>query len=214
MIISEYEQGTEGWKEDRLGKFTASCFNKILGATQLKNGTFTPSKDIYFYKVASERLTGEPYFIEEGEERKTYAMERGCDLENKAIKEYEFMKDTTVKKVGFCTPDKDALYGASPDGLVGEEGGLEVKSPELFTHLKYCAEQILPMKYVGQVYGCLFVSERKWWDFMSYHPYYEAFIIRINSDDKHYLDWKETFAEVLDKLIVKLRKYEPLIGGK
>lgn len=207
MIISQHEQGTPEWETERIGKFTASCFNKILSPIPLKNGNFNSSKDIYFYKIAAERLSGEVYSAEE-DNAKSFEMERGCDLEAKAVKEYEFMNNVKVDRVGLCTPCKDALVGASPDGLVGDNGGLEIKSPSLYTHLKYCAEKKLPSQYIGQVYGCLFISARDWWDFMSYHPFYEPFITRVHAWDEAYLNWSKAFLPVLDELILKLQKYE------
>jgi hypothetical protein len=84
--------------------------------------------------------------------------------------------------------------GASPDGLVGESGGLEIKCPMPATHIEYLRDGRLPSKYIQQVQGCLWISGRDWWDFMSYHPKMTPLIIRVYRD--------EVFIKALESVVI------------
>lgn len=206
MIISKNIQGTDQWKNDRLGKFTASNFSKIMSPLK-----FLKSKDAYFYKIASERLTGEPYFAEVTEEEYvSSAMQRGNNLEMDAVREYQFINNCMVERVGFCQPEIDSLYGCSPDGLVNDDGGIEIKTPQLFTHLKYVEDNIIPSEYLSQVYGSLFVTGRLWWDFFSFNPNFNPLCIRVYSTSDKYQAWVAKFKPILAGLIEKLKTYKPI----
>jgi hypothetical protein len=109
-------------------------------------------------------------------------MERGAELEGEAIEFYEFTKGVEVQKVGLCYQDEQKKYGCSPDGLIGEDGGLELKCPLAKTHASYFLAKKLPTAYFQQVQGSLFITGREWWDFMSYYPGLKPFIIRVKPD--------------------------------
>lgn len=196
MIILENEQGSEGWFNDRLGVATASCFNQIMTTKQLKR-----SKNNYIYELAAEAITKKKQGTFTGSEH----TERGHELEPKAIEYYEFINCVECKQVGLCLPFEGALYGASPDALVGDDGGLEIKSPELKTHLKYKTEGVLPDDYKHQVYGSLFVTGREWWDFMSFNELAEPFIIRTTKDDEQYNKWVDAFVPTMQDFLTDLK---------
>lgn len=204
MIILQPEQGSQEWIDARIGVITASNFNRIMTTTKHQ-----PAKDIYRWQILAELLTGQRYEAE----YTSLAMERGCDLENQAVATYKFIKDVEVERVGLCLPREGAPIGCSPDGLIGEEGGLEVKCPELPTHLKYLDSPFIPLAYRAQVYGALFVTGRPWWDFMSYHPDFQPLIIRTTDEDEDYLDWRDAFEPILELFLneieVFLAKYKP-----
>lgn len=109
------------------------------------------------------------------------AMQDGIDREPEARRFYEFRADADVRQVGFCTTD-DGRFGCSPDGLVGDLGGLELKCPEEKTHIAYLLDGGLPDDYKPQVHGALIVSSRPWWDFMSYAANWPPLIVRVKPD--------------------------------
>ena len=127
-------------------------------------------------------------------------MARGRILEPQARDYYAFQSDVEPRTVGFCywneldlhgygtgdAPSRNVpAVGASPDGLVGEGGGLELKVPSAPNHLLYLAGGVVPAKYAPQVQGCLWVTGRSWWDWMSYHPDLPALIVRVAPDPKY-----------------------------
>ena len=174
IIYDEIEQGTPEWYAARAGIPTASNFGKIIKA----NGSFSSSCKDYVNQLVGERLlwhTEESY--------KNEWMQRGIDIEGEARELYEFTRDVEVKQVGFITKENPQC-GCSPDGLVGDDGGLEIKCPKLSTHIKYLRSGKLPAEYHRQVHGSLYVTGRKWWDFMSYYPGIKPFIIRVQRDDE------------------------------
>ncbi len=146
-----------------------------------------------------------PYFSGRGGPVRNSEMQYGVDTEPEARRWYALERDTDVKQVGFCLSD-DLRFGCSPDGLVGEDGGLELKCPLLKTHAEYLDDGGLPLEYVPQVHGSLIVTGRKWWDFMSYAPGLKPLLIRVFPDDftealRKCLDrfWTE-YIQLIDKL--------------
>lgn len=195
MIICEHPQGSDGWIMDRLGKVTGSCFSKIMTPIQRK-----PSQSNYIYQLAAERIAG----IGMEEEIVSFDINRGNEFEEKARQAYELLYDCEIKKVGFCLNEKSSDYGFSPDGLVEDEGGVEIKCPRLPLHLKYSHDDKVPTCYLSQVYGSLFVSERDWWDFVSYHDDHLLFVKRVHKTDNKYLEWQDRFIPILNKFIERL----------
>jgi len=174
MRIIECEQGGPEWLLARLGVPSASSYAKLITTT----GRASAQADAYINQLVAERLTGEPTFFQV-----TDPMQRGMDLEPLARTAYEMETGNLVIQVGFLMHDTlDA--GASPDGLIGENGGLEIKCPSGHTHVEYLRDDVLPTKYFQQVQGCLWISGRDWWDFMSYHPRMEPLIVRVFRDEQ------------------------------
>ena len=174
MRIIECEQGGPEWLLARLGVPSASSYSKLITTT----GRASAQADAYINQLVAEKLTGEPTFFQV-----TDPMQRGMDLEPLARTAYEMETGNLVIQVGFLMHDTlDA--GASPDGLIGENGGLEIKCPSGHTHVEYLRDDVLPTKYFQQVQGCLWISGRDWWDFMSYHPRMEPLIVRVFRDEQ------------------------------
>ena len=175
MRVSNFEQGSQEWLQSRLGKPTASNFGKLITPT----GKPSASADNYINELIAQRVTGElPEFF------KSEAMERGNELEPHAKASYEFTHDVDVVEVGLCLHDEYEC-GASPDGLIGEDGGIEIKCPLPHTHVAYLRAGEVPSKYIPQIQGCMWITGRKWWDFMSYHPAMENLIVRVERDDEY-----------------------------
>ena len=127
-------------------------------------------------QVVIERLTGET-----SESYQSAAMRRGHELESEAIEAYEMRTFNKVRRVGFI--ERDDYCGCSPDGLVGTDGGVEIKCPEPSALLDYLETGKVKDDYVYQVMGCLWISERKWWDYSPYYPKFSVPILRIYRDE-------------------------------
>lgn len=175
MRVSNHTQGSDEWLESRLGRPTASNFGKLITPT----GKPSASAEGYINELIAQRITGEiPEFF------KSEAMERGNELEPHAKASYEFTKDVEVVEVGLCLHDEYEC-GASPDGLIGEDGGIEIKCVLPHTHVAYLRAGEVPSKYIPQIQGCMWITGREWWDFMSYHPAMEDLIVRVHRDEAY-----------------------------
>ena len=175
MRIDQNEQGSPEWLAARLGIPSASMFAKIVTT----KGIWSASADAYINQLVAERLTGE-----REEVFQSHHMLRGTELEPDARDLYSLMSDAEVTEVGFCLHDTLSA-GCSPDGLIGEEGGLEIKAPAPSTHVEYLRGGVLPSKYKQQVMGCLWITGREWWDFVSYHPTMKPLIVRVERDEEY-----------------------------
>ena len=110
-----------------------------------------------------------------------FAVEQGKLVETIAVPWYEFTYDVKIQRVGFCVSD-DGRYGCSPDGLIGEDGGIEIKSPQPGKHLQHLLGGIVPKEYVGQVQMSLFVTGRAWWKFVSYSRHLPPLVLHVTPD--------------------------------
>ena len=198
-------QNTSWWETARAGIPTASEFhNLITPKFKPRDGEMAES---YFYMKLSERWTGTPT-----PGKKTLEMDFGSILEEKAKPHYEFMFDETIAPCGLATTD-DGKIGCSPDGLIGEDGGIEIKCPEAKTHTKYLMVGKLPDDYVLQVYGSIFVTGRAWWKFMSYRRDFPAFVTLIDRDEKINAVIEETLKSFCDRLDAGYRRLCEMNGG-
>jgi len=175
MKICSHEQGSPEWFEARLGIPSASMFSKIVTT----KGVWSTQADSYINQLVAERLTGEREEIYQ-----SHHMIRGTELEPEARDMYCLVKDVEVQEVGFCLHDT-LKAGCSPDGLIGEDGGLEIKAPAPATHVEYLRGGVLPSRYEQQVMGCLWITQREWWDFVSYHPNMKPLIVRVERDEEY-----------------------------
>lgn len=187
QVIKDIEQGSQEWLRMRLGVATASNFDKIITSTGVESKTL---KD-YAFELASDSLLTEPEASFQSE-----AMIRGNELEEEARSYYSFVTDNKVEEVTFI---KKGNIGYSPDGLIGDNGLIEIKCPLKKNHLKYLIDNKLPTKYKAQVQGGLYISEREYCDFISYHPLFKdekkMLVIRVKRD--------EEFIKKLSDLLIK-----------
>ena len=182
MRVTEHEQRTEGWFQARLGKPSASSYHKLITPT----GKPAASADSYINDLIAERITGRQASVFVSD-----AMQRGTDLEPLAVEVYELINDCKVFDIGFCLHD-EIEAGASPDGLVGDVGLLEIKCPLGNAMVSYLrAGNVLPSKYIPQVQGQLWITGREWCDFMAYHPDMTVLLVRVERDQE-YIDKLET----------------------
>lgn len=161
VIIVTAEQRSPEWHAARLGKLTASCLGDAFATT--KSGFSTSRRNLRL-RLVLERLTGRSQ--ESG--YTNAAMDRGIQLEPDARAAYEVESGLLVDTVGFILHD-ELPTGASPDGLIGDDGGIEIKCPGAAAHLDYLKGEI-PNDYRLQVMHSLWLTGRAWWDFASFNP--------------------------------------------
>src|SRR6476619_1024978 len=154
-----HEQGTQEWLLERCGKVTASRIADLMARTKTGWGT---SRANYAAQLIAERLTGcvAPSFTNQ-------AMIHGTETEPEARRAYEFFVDRDVQQIGFVPHPSIAMSGASPDGLVGDDGLLELKCPNTATHIETLLTGRIPDKYVKQMQFQMACTRRAWCDFAS-----------------------------------------------
>lgn len=165
------EQRTEDWFLARNGKVTASKIADVLAKGRGNAESLTRAK--YRDQLVTERLTK---VVAEGFTNE--AMQRGTEMEPKARDSYAFKTGVHVEEVGFIDHPTIAMSGASPDGLVGEEGLWEAKCPNSLTHIEYILKGEVPPKYKPQMAFQMACTGRQWVDFTSYDD-------RLTDDSKH-----------------------------
>jgi len=177
MKILDCVQGTPEWLAARLGIPTASRFDAILTPSTRK-----PSKSAKGYRdeLLAEWILGQP--LDWGTTEWTT---RGTEMETEARAFYELQTDAEVARVGFVLRD-DGLVGGSPDGLVGDAGGLEIKCYGAKHHVAcLLGEEVATMT---QVQGNLWISEREWWDVLAYNPAMPHVLTRVHRDEAYIAD--------------------------
>lgn len=204
MVILDVEQGSDAWFKARRGIPSASNFSVIMASGT--DGGESITRLEYLRRLAGEIITGrlaEQTF-------KSSAMERGKEMEPEAVANYERRHDVTVQRVGLginFTGLKRCC--ASPDGLVGFDGGIETKTmrPDKMIPLLERGAAMQP-EHRAQVAGNMLVFERDWWDFKIYYPGMPPFEVRVTRDEKYIRDLHnqiEVFNWDLLKLVDKLK---------
>jgi len=156
------DQRSPEWFAARLGRLTASSLGDAFATT--KSGYSTSRRNLKL-RLVLERLTGKSQ--ENG--YTNAAMERGVLIEPDARAAYEVESGLLVDTVGFIVHD-ELLTGASPDGIIGDDGGLEIKCPGAAAHLDFLKSEVIPNDYQLQVAHTLWLTGRAWWDFVSFNP--------------------------------------------
>lgn len=196
MIYYNIEQGTQEWLDLRKGKFTASTFKDLF----MKETTQGYQDAIY--KVVFELITNES-----PETFTSNWMERGTELESEAREWYELETYNKVHNGGFFVYND--WIGASPDGLIGKDGLIEIKCPKFSTQIDYLLKKELPKNYFYQVHGQLLVTDRKWCHFVAYHPKFNNFILRVERDkkiDELILSKLQSAIKEVEQIIKKLKE--------
>jgi putative phage-type endonuclease len=174
------EQGTPEWQALRVGKLTASRVADMLAT--VKTGESMSRKNLRADLIA-ERLTGN-----KNDSYTNSAMNWGVETEPQARVAYEVFSDTLVDKIAFVDHKTIPNFGCSPDGLVDEDGLIEIKCPNTSTHLEYLETRKPPTKYMTQMMSQMSVTGRKWCDFVSFDPRLPAglklLVVRIERDEE------------------------------
>ena len=195
------EQRTDEWFEARLGKVTASRISDVLAAVT------TASYQNYQAELIVERMTGERY-----EFPVTPAMQWGIDKEPDARSLYEFMCDKDVIEIGLVDHPSIPMAAASPDGLIGIDGQIEIKCPNTATHIKTLTTRKIQKKYRDQMTWQMACTGREWCDFVSYDPRLPAehnlCVIRFERDDEKVKELElsvKEFLKDIDDTIAKIK---------
>ncbi len=186
MVAPMAEQRSNEWANDRVGKITASRMAAVLA-----RGKKAPHEPLQAYRdymaeLVCERLTGEARGIP-----MATPMQWGVDCEPAARAAYEVRRGVVVQQVGFLKHPTVPYVGCSPDGLVGADGGGEIKCPfNSIVHIETLLSGTIPEDHVPQVQTALWVTGRKWWDFISYDPrmpaHLQLFISRVAPDPQYF----------------------------
>ena len=198
----EVEQRTDEWFAARIGKVTASRVADIIAKT--KTG-YSATRDNYMAQLVCERLTGQ-----KGESFTNAAMQHGTDTEPLARLSYEVAQNVLVDEVGFVPHPSIEMAGASPDGLVNDDGLLEIKCPNTATHIETLLSQTVPGKYNTQMQFQMACTGRKWCDFVSFDnrlPHeLQLFVKRVPRDDEFIKQMEAEIVQFLAELDDKINK--------
>ncbi|OQB05449.1 MAG: YqaJ-like viral recombinase domain protein [Parcubacteria group bacterium ADurb.Bin216] len=199
MQVNNCEQRTPEWHEARQGRITGTGLKKIVGTKAVK--------DNYFYEALAERLS-----LQSVKEQSD--LDRGVEMEDVALAEFEAKTGKIVQQVGFCTRDDNQFIGNSPDGLIENNGkyteALEIKCPSSAKHLRYIEENKIPEEYYAQCIQYFIVNDDlQTLYFMSYDdriPGWEVFIKEMHRDEilediEYYKERQEEFIKEIDEAV-------------
>ena len=199
------EQRTPEWFAERLGKITASRIADVVGKT--KSGSYGAARKNYMAELLCQRLTGQ-----QEEKFTSAAMQHGTDTEPAARAMYMLETGTDGTETGFIPQPSLVMRGASPDGLVGEDGLIEIKCPNTATHLEFLQNRKPKHEYLLQMQWQMACTGRQWCDFVSYDdrlPEKLAYrCIRIPRDNKLIADLEEEAVKFLTELDETVRQLE------
>jgi putative phage-type endonuclease len=205
QTISTPGQETDEWIAARIGKLTASRMVAVIG--RKKNGEWLEARENYMIELMAERWTGmaiDSYLSQ--------AMLWGIETEPAARKAYEQAIGEEVTKTGFIDHPKIPMCGASPDGLVGYDGLVEIKCPETKTHIGYLMERAVPEKYLPQMHWQLACSGRRWCDFVSFDPRMpvglKLFRVRLERDERQIIAYENDAKAFLSAMAFTMSKIE------
>ena len=198
-------QGSPEWLAERAGKVTASMVSAVLAKPE------TAGFRDYQAQLVAEILTGKT----QGSDYTNAAMQFGTEMEPLARSAYEAETGFSVDEVGFCQHPTIERAGASPDGLVGNSGLVEIKCPKVATHLAYLLAGVVPTGYKNQMMWQMSCSCRDWCDFASFRPdlpeHLQLFIVRFKRDPERIKELEAAvvaFLDSVDKMINQLKKVD------
>ena len=200
--MSELDQGSAEWLAARAGMITASRIADLMAKT--KTGE-SASRSNYRAQLVAERLTGKPQ-----DSFSNAAMQWGTEQEPMARSAYEILRGEMIEQVGFVPHPEIEKSGASPDGLIGSDGLIEIKCPNTATHIEYAVSGKPPTKYLLQMLWQMECTGRKWCDFVSYDPRMppdmQLFIVRINRDDERINEIKTEVIKLNSEIADQINK--------
>jgi putative phage-type endonuclease len=201
------EQRSPEWFQQRLGRATASRISDIVAKT--KSG-YSASRANYMAQLVVERMTNK-----QAESYSNAAMEWGTEQEPLARAAYEAEVDVLVEEVGMIDHPTVEMSGASPDGLVGDDGLVEIKCPTTATHIDTLMGEQAPKKYYDQMQWQMACTGRKWCDFVSFDPRMpeglQLFVKRVERDDEYIAMLESEVATFLQEVSDKVNKLKSLM---
>lgn len=209
-IPAELIQGSPEWHAKRCGKITASCFGRLSGTG--RSGDWTQTAITYMTEVMAERITGVPQ-----DEIKSKYLDHGNKYEPTARQLYQWHfsgNRQELKQVGFVDHPTLAYCGGSPDSLVGDDGSVEIKCPyTVHTHLANIEMDATKNKdYTWQMQGNLWITGRKWCDFVSFHPFLptelQFHVVRYERDEDVIDEIESRVTRALEQIAVRIKNIE------
>lgn len=201
------DQRSEEWFKARLGKVTASRVADVIAKT--KTG-YSASRENYMAQLVVERMTNT-----QAELFTNAAMQWGTDQEPFARAAYEVQQNVLVDETGLVDHPTIEMAGASPDGLVGEDGLVEIKCPNTATHIDTLLTQTVPGKYITQMQFQMACTGRQWCDFVSFDPRMPAkaqlFVKRVQRDDGFIKEMEQEITKFLAEVTAKVDQLNKLI---
>ncbi len=208
------EQQTQEWRDARAGKITASRIGDVLTKPR-KGQKESITRRNYRAQLICEILTGKAT----QDEYQSWDMKLGIEREPYARAEYEIKTGTVVNLAGFVAHPSIPRAGASPDGLIGQDGLVQFKCVKTATHLDWLKEKIVPVEHRGQMYFEMACTGRQWSDFVSYEPnlppQLQLFIVRLKRDEVAISEIETEVRKLnaeIDEIIQRLTGPEPDLG--
>ncbi len=203
MKVIDAVQGTPEWLAARAGRVTASMISNVLMKPE------TAGFRDYQAQLVAEILTGKP----QGSDYTNVHMQYGTETEPLARSAYEAETGFSVDEVGLCIHPTIERAGASPDGLVGDWGLVEIKCPKVSTHLGYLIAGVVPAGYKNQMMWQMACTGLDWCDFVSFRPdlpeHLQLFVVRFKRDPTRILELETAvvaFLDTVDKMLSQLKK--------
>lgn len=196
--IAPDSKGDSAWHQQRLGKLTSSRFGDMMVQGRAKDDLYGAAAMKYIYEKIAEQITRQPHVVT------SQATDWGTQMEQHAIELYEKETGNKVHQCGFLEFGEHA--GGTPDGLVGDDGVIEVKCPfNPANHVEAFIEEKVPKQYIFQIQGNLMVTGRKWCDFISYDPrvteeHLQLFIHRVKRDEEIIQAIQDRIIQVAEKI--------------
>ncbi len=200
LQVFDCEQGSPEWYAARLGIPTASEFATVLARG--RDGGASATRKTYLMKLSGERLTGEPM-----ESYSNGHMERGKAWEAEARERYAFEREVEPQIVGFM---RRGEMGCSPDSLIGQDGGLEIKTKAAHLHIEALLRDDIPPEHRAQLQGFLLVTEREWIDLSIYCRGLPLVVRRVTPDRDYIANLKgeiDRFNDEIALLVERVRRY-------
>lgn len=202
------QQGSREWFEARAGKVTASRIADLMARTK---AGWSTSRKHYFNELVAERVTGQPII------KRMPFLDFRLEREPEARAAYSFYSDNEVEEIAFIEHPSIANAGCSPDGLVGVDGGTEIKCVDTTTHIETLMAGTIDQDYIKQIQFNLACTEREWWDFVSFDPMMpeelKLFVQRIPRDDRVIADIEQHVVEFLLEVNERVKQVQSLITG-
>ncbi len=205
------EQGSDEWFAQRIGLVTASRLNDVMAT--LKSGGEAATRKNYRAQLIAERLTGA-----KADSFTNAAMQWGTDNEPLARAMYEIQSGNDVEQVGFILHPDIKMTGASPDGLINDDGLIEIKCPNTATHIDYLLAGVPPSDYHNQMLWQMECTGRQWCDFASFDPRMpddlQLFVVRFNRDQERIDELKKGVVKFLSEVDDVLFKLQAILQSK
>lgn len=204
------EQGSPEWFAAKCGKVSASHIGEVMARTKKGLGA---ARRHYLDKLVAERITGRPSI-----QKSVASLDRRLEMEPDARVAYEFYSDNEVTEVGFIEHPTIPNAGASPDGLVAADGGLELKCLDTAQHIEVLTTGIIDPDYLKQCDFGMACTGREWWDFASFDPLMpeemKLYVQRIPRDEGRIAEIETAVIQFLSEVDAKVEQVLATMQGR